>query len=187
MLMLDLCSGLGGASAAMIERGWSVITVDIEPKFKPSIIADIRNWSWPGKRPDLIWASPPCVEFSRESMPWSKTGNQPDMSIIDACKQIIQESKPIYWIIENVRGAIPYLGKPRTICGPFYLWGFFPDLGEVYMDYRPKESFSSNQRAERAKIPHCISNAVAIAIELSQPLILEHDETVRSMERENDG
>lgn len=32
-LMLDLCAGLGGASAAMRERGWRVITLDADPAY----------------------------------------------------------------------------------------------------------------------------------------------------------
>lgn len=31
--MLDLFAGLGGASAAMCERGWDVVTVDADPAF----------------------------------------------------------------------------------------------------------------------------------------------------------
>ena len=38
MLMLDLCSGLGGASKAMKERGWDVITVDVNPEFSPDVL-----------------------------------------------------------------------------------------------------------------------------------------------------
>ena len=169
MLMLDLCSGLGGAFAAMRDRGWSVVTVDIDPQFEPDIVADVRDWMWDGRCPDLIWASPPCVEFSREFMPWSKTGKRPDMSIVLACKRIIDEVSPRFWVIENVKGAVywfkPILGRPRTIIGPFYLWGFFPDPGRIKLRYRHKESRSSQARAERAKIPYVISYNLAVAIE----------------------
>jgi hypothetical protein len=165
MLMLDLCSGLGGASRAMKQRGWQVVTLDIDPRFAPDVLADLREWSWPGERPDLIWASPPCTEFARESMPWSRTGNTPDMSIVNACRRIIAECDPRYWILENVRGAVPYLGKPSSIVGPFFLWGVFPPLGRIAVNWRKKESFSSKQRAERAMIPRQLSLAVALAVE----------------------
>ncbi|GAI29454.1 unnamed protein product, partial [marine sediment metagenome] len=69
MLMVDLCCGLKGASKAMTERGWTVITLDISPDFEPDIVADVRGWSYQGETPDLVWASPPCNEFSREFMP----------------------------------------------------------------------------------------------------------------------
>lgn len=76
MLMLDLCCGLGGASKAMKERGWDVITVDIDPEFNPTIVADLRTFHYSGPRPDLVWASPPCTEFSKYSMPESWACNQ---------------------------------------------------------------------------------------------------------------
>jgi hypothetical protein len=71
--MLDLFAGLGGASEAMRGRGWDVVTVDADPRFGCTVTADLSGWSWAGKRPDLIWASPPCTEFSREAMPWCRS------------------------------------------------------------------------------------------------------------------
>lgn len=175
MLMLDLGSGLKGASRAMGARGWQVVTVDINPAFEPDILADLREWSYSGPRPDLVWCSPPCNEFSREFMPWSKTGNLPDMSIVLACKRIIDECQPRFWVIENVKGAIqlfePVLGSYRVNYGPFYLWGFFPTPGDFKLIYRKKESRSSTAKAERAMIPCQLSQALAIAIE-TQPLLL---------------
>lgn len=175
MLMLDLGSGLKGASAAMKARGWQVITVDINPDFKPDLIADLRKFSYSGPRPDLVWCSPPCDEFSREFMPWSKTGNSPDMSIVLACKRIIDECQPRYWVIENVKGAIrwfePVLGNYRVNYGPFYLWGFFPMPGDFRLIYRKKESRSSSAAAARAMIPAQLSNALTEAIESQLTLI----------------
>lgn len=113
-LMLDLCCGLKGASAAMRERGWEVVTIDNDPRFDPDVVADVRTFRWEGPRPDLVWSSPPCVEFSRESMPWCRRGIVPDMSIVDACVRISRESDARFWLLENVRGAIKwfYEGSP---------------------------------------------------------------------------
>jgi len=170
LLMLDLCSGLGGASQAMIDRGWNVIRIDNNPDFNPDIIADVRNWSWNGVRPDLVWASPPCTEFSRNSMPWF-IKQEPDMSIVRACIRIIKQSEPIYWVIENVRGAVPYfeniIGRPRMIVGPYFLWGNFPLFFPIKV--KKKQRFSGRnikkQSALRAKIPYEISLALAIHVE----------------------
>lgn len=174
-VMLDLCCGLGGASQAMCERGWIVVSVDIDQKFEPAIVADVHHWSYSGQRPDLVWASPPCVEFARESMPWSRTGSEPDMSIVLSCKRIIDETQPRYWIIENVRGAVPwfrrYLGEPALVVNPYFLWGHFPLLGKIRLtNRRSKESYHSSKSAERAEIPYPISLAVALAIEAQPPL-----------------
>lgn len=130
LLMLDLCCGLKGASAAMSARGWDVVTVDIEPRFSPTVVADLRSWSWNGRRPDLVWASPVCTEFSRESMPWCRTGKAPDMSLVEACVRIVRECEPRFWLLENVQGAIrwfrPLLGEPRYRLRPIFLWGEGP-------------------------------------------------------------
>lgn len=167
MLMLDLFAGLGGASAAMRERGWHVVTVDNEPRFNCTETADLAEWSWRGRTPDLVWASPPCTEFSRESMPWCRTGKVPSLDLVNATRRIIRECDPTWWVIENVRGATAYLnqlmGERRQSHGPFFLWGRFP---EFVCEVQPfKEKLSSTQRAERAMIPFALSAALAVACE----------------------
>jgi hypothetical protein len=166
--MLDLCAGLGGASAAFRQAGWQVITLDYDGRFNTDIVADVRTWSWHGRRPDLIWASPPCDEFSREFMPWSKTGNTPALDIVAGCKRVIDEAQPKAWVIENVIGAVshfrPLLGNYRAHYGPFYLWGDFPDIGRPSVVMRKKESMSSKAHEERAMIPAGLSLAMLRAI-----------------------
>lgn len=114
----------------MRERGWDVVTVDNDPRFNADVTADVREWKWTGERPDLVWSSPPCVEFSRESMPWCRRGVVPDMSIVEACVRISRETKARFWLLENVRGAIrwfkPTMGEPRYRMAPIYLWGAGP-------------------------------------------------------------
>lgn len=172
MMMLDICAGLGGASQVMRERGWIVVTLDNDPRFGCDITANLSTWQYTGPTPDLLWISPPCTEFARESMPWCRTGNTPDLSLVEAARRLVGEIRPRYWILENVRGAVPYLGQPREIHGPFYLWGYFPPLGRPRLAMRPKESYSSKQQAERAMIPRALSEAVAVAVE-SQACLLE--------------
>ena len=165
--MLDLFAGLGGASSAMIGRGWSVVTVDNDSRFGCTHTADLTAWSWPGATPDLIWASPPCTEFSRESMPWCRTGTIPSLVLVSAAMRIIAECQPRWWVIENVRGAVkwlkPILGEPKQTHGPFFLWGSFPEFRCRVKPF--KERLSSTQRAERAKIPLVLLNALADVIE----------------------
>src|SRR5574341_1069536 len=102
LVMFDSCCGLKGASRAMSERGWKIITLDNDPKFNPDIVADIREYHYKGPRPDLMWFSPPCNEFAREWMPWCRLDIAPDMSIVLACKRVIEETQPRFWVIENV-------------------------------------------------------------------------------------
>ncbi len=163
--MFDLCSGNQTASKAMKDRGWEVITVDIDPALKPDIVADVRAFSYHGPRPDLIWASPPCNEFTREFLIWTRKGICPDMSIFHACRKIIHDARPRFWIIENVRGATRYFGRYTEVHYPFYLWGFFPPLGKIKLKYKRKDSYTSSNKIGRAAIPYQISLAVAQAIE----------------------
>ena len=176
LLMLDLCAGTGSASAAERDRGWGIFTLDNNPSFGCSITTDVRKFHWYSLRqPDLIWCSPPCDEFSREFMPWSKTGQNPDLSIVQACMRIVSEAKPRYWVIENTKGSVhwlsPLLGNPTYIHNPFYLWGIFPDISHVRVKTN-KEHLSSSQAVKRAMIPYHLSWALCMAIE-QQPELLE--------------
>jgi hypothetical protein len=185
--MLDIGAGLGGASQMMKKRGWKVVTMDIDPKFGTDIIADMLTWSWKGQRPDLVWCSPPCDMFSKFAMPcWYNINElpEPDMSLVIACKRIIDECNPRFWIIENVRGAAkffePVLGAPAEVYRPYYLWGKFPHLGNVgSREWKPKtKRLSSTAKALRAKIPESLSLAVALIIE-HQPELFETMEEVK--------
>ena len=167
LLMLDLCCGLKGASAAMRERGWEVITVDNEQRHMPTYTTDIRDWTWLGRRPDLVWASPPCTEFSRESMPWTRKGIVPDMSVVNACVKIARECDARFWLLENTRGAIkwfrPILGEPRYRMSPQFLWGMPPVGFQPAWVKLPKKRHATPEL--RAMVPWHISLALARAVE----------------------
>ena len=68
--MIDMFSGLGGASEAFIDReDWRVLRFDNNPLLKDvkdTIICDDMFLLIPGVpgEIDLLWASPPCREFS---------------------------------------------------------------------------------------------------------------------------
>jgi len=162
--MLDLFAGLGGASSAMIGRGWSVVTVDNDSRFGCTHTADLTAWSWPGATPDLIWASPPCTEFSRESMPWCRTGTIPSLVLVSAAMRIIAECQPRWWVIENVRGAVKFWGPPIASDGrTWFLWGFLPGLPRSLAP-RPKDMRSgghTTRAAIRARIPPSLARLVA--------------------------
>jgi site-specific DNA-cytosine methylase len=163
--MLDLFCGYKGASAAMSQRGWEVVTVDNVRSMNPTHVADLRQWSYAGPSPDLLWASPPCQEFSRWSMPWTRkrTPRRPDLSLVIAALRIVEECKPRWWILENVRGATRWLGEPARRFGPYYLWGVFPAFKAVVS--KRKEHLSGWQKQHRAMVPYPLSLALAIACE----------------------
>lgn len=187
-IMLDLCSGLGGASQAFHDAGWDCRRFDNNKAFR-----DIPR-TWIGdllditphrlhrfvheKRVELLWASPPCLEFSnaygapgptaaREGRPF-----QPDLSLFEKCIEIRDEMKPKFWCFENVVGAIshlePLLGPPTQIIGPFVLWTNLPHIAmDPSFEHRKEDhdTWSSNPlRANiKAKIPLELSKAVLAA------------------------
>lgn len=162
-LMLDLFAGLGGASQAMRDRGWTVTTVDADPRFATTITADVTGWRWESATPDLLWASPPCSDFARESMPWCRTGRTPDFALVDATIRLVREIRPRFWVLENVRGAQRWLGRAPAHYGPFYLWGWYPPFAATVPPF--KERLTSRRQAERAKVPYDLSDALAEAVE----------------------
>jgi len=191
--MLDLCSGLGGASEAFFQSDeWDVIRIENRPLLEHvpgTIIGTIYDttaqWVRSGHpRVDLIWASPPCRDFSQAySAPGPKAAREgrdftPDLGLVLEAKRIIDTIEPSHWVIENVMGSIPHLkpilGPPRMIVGPFVLWGNFPllDLQGFTHDKYAKDPHSSDPlRANiKAKIPLDISSALLSALS-SQSLL----------------
>ena len=82
---------------------YNVISIDNNPEFNPTEVCDVSAWNY-GKYAmdffDIIWASPPCTEFSR-----LKTTGVRDLAtankIVKATLEIIDYFKPRIWFIEN--------------------------------------------------------------------------------------
>jgi hypothetical protein len=187
-IFVDLFAGLCGASEPFVEAGWEVVRVELDLSLLARarcpagphvhhVVADARTWSWSrwsdtiprlrGRRPTVIWASPPCTEFSREDMPWCRTGVTPSLELALAADRIIRDAKPRFWVIENVKGATkhldPLFGRWKAHLGPVFLWGEFPTLPKLVIPPW-KEHLSSTRKAERAKIPRAISDALLAVV-----------------------
>ena len=172
MNVLDLFSGLGGWSKAFQDRGHTVVTVDNEKKFNPVICKDIiklEKKDFNGYDFDIILASPPCTEFSKSTMPksWTsvkKYGCNPNLLLLAKTVLLIQELNPKWWVIENVRGAVPYfdllIGKPIKKVGSRYLWGNFPVIDVLPTHGKWKLPPSENRAALRSLIPYNLSLAI---------------------------
>lgn len=103
------------------------ITVDILDKFSPTHKADILSWDYrqyPRGYFDIIWASPPCTEYSK-----AKTRGERNLDLADALVQrtieIIDYLSPQVWIIENV-GTGLLVQRMDDIC---------PGLEKYFVDY----------------------------------------------------
>lgn len=151
----DLFCGLGGWTEGLQAEGWHVRGYDIEEhvygeerypgefvqrdilEMHGSEIADV----------DLIVSSSPCTEYSYMAMPWSlakakaaairadETGEALKRlnALFDAQSRIQLEASEakgewIPMVVENVRGAQPWVGRARANFGSYYLWGDVPAL-----------------------------------------------------------
>jgi hypothetical protein len=172
VIVLDICCGLGGFGQAFRDRGHKVYGLDIVPP--ADVIADARALPFrDGCAPDALIASPPCTEFSRESMPWCRTGKAPDMSIMRGCLDAVKRLKPRFWVIENVRGARPYMPLPVMKVGSRYLWGHFPLIlmgshGHCFGKERVGPNVKDRARV-RSLIPYDLSLALCKAMEVEIP------------------
>jgi len=80
-VILELCCGWKSTSVVFKEdHGWDAVTLDLLPRFKPTILADITTWDYRSyfqthPAPDVIWASPPCRTFTVAAWGKNRTAN----------------------------------------------------------------------------------------------------------------
>lgn len=145
-LAIDLFCGLGGWTDGLLAEGYDVIGFDIERHVYGEhrypaqlVVQDVLTLHGSQFRTaDLIVASPPCQAYSYRAMPWKKAKAlpPPDNSLFESCFRIQREAceaagRHIPLIVENVRGAQPWVGRARWNFGSFYLWGDVPALMPV--------------------------------------------------------
>lgn len=141
-LCIDLFCGLGGWAEGFLAEGYDCIGFDIERH-------DYGTGGYPGqlviqdvltlhgsqfKEAAVIVASPPCQAYSYMAMPWTRAKKMAEdirndywkwyelTRLFVKCFEIALEAG-IPLIVENVRGAIPWVGQSRWHYGSFHLWG----------------------------------------------------------------
>src|SRR6202035_191595 len=142
-LAIDLYCGLGGWTDGLLAEGYDVIGFDIEQHVYGEhrypgnlVIQDVRTLHGSQFRnAALIVASPPCQAYSYRAMPWkrAKALPPPDNELFETCFRLQREAceaagRHIPMIVENVRGAQPWVGRARWNFGSFYLFGDVPAL-----------------------------------------------------------
>jgi len=157
-LAIDLYCGLGGWTEGLLAEGFDVIGFDIEQHAYGEhrypaqlVVQDVLTLHGSQfKDAALIVASPPCQEYSYMAMPWSlakakakairadATGKELERlnQLFSACFRIQKEASfaaghIIPLVVENVKGAQPWVGRARWNFGSFYLWGDVPALMPV--------------------------------------------------------
>jgi C-5 cytosine-specific DNA methylase len=154
-LAIDLFCGIGGWTEGLLAEGYAVVGFDIEEhvygdhRYPGTMVKwDVceLHGAW-FKDAALIVASPPCQEYSYMAMPWSKAkakaaAIRADTTgaelvrlnrLFEACFRIQREAseaagRHIPMVVENVRGAQPWVGKASGNYGSYYLWGDVPEL-----------------------------------------------------------
>ena len=103
---LDLFSGTGSVRRALEQLGFTVISVDWDPKWHADIVEDIRRWRyWEVYQPghfQVIAASPPCTEYSTALTTRKRHLRYAD-SVAMATVELVRYLAPAKWWIENPR------------------------------------------------------------------------------------
>jgi hypothetical protein len=138
MLAIDLYCGLGGWAEGFLADGYDVIGFDIEIRPYPGhlVIQDARSLHGSQfKNASVIVASPPCQEYSYRAMPWKRARALPPPSneLFDTCFRLQREAceaagRYIPMVVENVKGAQPWVGPAKWHYGSYFLWGDVPAL-----------------------------------------------------------
>jgi hypothetical protein len=152
-LAIDLFCGLGGWAEGFLAEGYRVVGFDIERHDYGTggypaqlVIQDVTTLHGSQFRDAaVIVASPPCQAYSYRAMPWKKAKAlpPPDNTLFDSCFRIQREAceaagRYIPLIVENVRGAQPWVGWAKWHFGSYYLWGDVPALMPITLAPRMK-------------------------------------------------
>ena len=109
--LLDLCSGSGSVTKLSKKIGYDVKSLDITQMKESQILTfktDILNFNpetqlgkWV---PDIIWASPPCTEYSQAKTRGTRDiegANRLVVKCLNIIKWAIKKNPKLIWIVEN--------------------------------------------------------------------------------------
>jgi site-specific DNA-cytosine methylase len=145
MKVLELFSGTGSVGKCCEALGWDVVSVDLLlPATHECDIMDFDYKQYPQDDFDIVWASPPCTNYSKLQDCWlgrmrkgeiytketqEKEMNEDDKLVLKTL-EIIDYFKPHYWFIENPASS-KMKDRPFMKDKPFYLVDYcmFSDWG----------------------------------------------------------
>ena len=129
MKCLELFCGSKSFGKCCIDLGYDVISLDIEEQFKPTHLCNILSFDYKQYDTDyfdIIWASPPCTEYSK-----AKTRGVRDIEganeIVLKTIEIINYFKCKEWFIENPQTSLlkkqPFMNKFKFVDGDYCMYG----------------------------------------------------------------
>lgn len=113
LFMLELFSGSGNMARAFREQGYKTLTIDLHED--ADIQEDIREVTVNmilehlGGYPTVIWASPPCTQFSIASISTHWKHHKPPIEgteLLAHTLRLIIQLQPKKWYIENPMGMM---------------------------------------------------------------------------------
>lgn len=178
-LCIELFSGTFGWSAGWLSLGGRAIGFDLEhlthhgpvPDGAELVLRDVLTLD--GRQfagADLILASPPCQRYSYMAMPFSRGKREASWQrwerdspfspgfdlndLFNACFRIQREASAaagryIPMVVENVKGAQPWVGRAKAHFGSYYLWGDVESIGGRIVRSGPLEFGMGGVKAAR--------------------------------------
>lgn len=147
MNLLELFKGTGSVGRVATRLGYTVTSLDIDPKTSPDICSDIMSWDYtslPKGHFHTIWASPLCTYYSAIQRfiknDQIELRRQESDQMVQRVLDIIEYFQPVHWFIENPQsGAL----KNRAVVQglPFH----DADYCQYGFPYRKRTRFWTNR------------------------------------------
>jgi len=101
MKLLELFSGTG--SVGRVARNYGIEVTSLDRDMEANIRMDIMSWNYKEHPPhyfDIIWASPPCTEYSIAKSIGARKIDESNVIVLKVL-EIIKYFDPIFFMIEN--------------------------------------------------------------------------------------